>query len=130
MLLGLPVAIWIDVLHDDEAGVYIATSKNVRGLVVEAETLDQIKVEVEGVLMDMLRIIDIARITGGTVLAKADGIGVVRSDPANATLASCKRPIVANAILPATFPRILESMRMTSSLGEHNHEENHASVQE
>lgn len=53
---GLPVAIYVDVLRDDEAGVYVATGKHVKGLVIEAETLDGIKSEIEKALFDLLSV--------------------------------------------------------------------------
>jgi Domain of unknown function (DUF1902) len=52
---GLPVSIAIEVIRDSEAGVYVAVGQNIQGLVVEAESLDQIKVEVELLLSDILR---------------------------------------------------------------------------
>ena len=54
--LGLPVAIYVDVLRDDEAGVYVATSKHVKGLVIEADSLDGIKSEMEKALFDLLSV--------------------------------------------------------------------------
>lgn len=36
----------IEVLHDINAGVYVASSKDLRGLVAEAETMDELKEEV------------------------------------------------------------------------------------
>lgn len=52
--LGVPLSIKIEVIFDPEAKVYIATSPNVRGLVVEAATLDETKKEVELVLPDLI----------------------------------------------------------------------------
>jgi len=43
--LGIPTGIRIDVLHDAEAQVFVGTSKDVRGLVVEAQTLDELLTE-------------------------------------------------------------------------------------
>lgn len=54
--LGVPLLIKIEVERDEEAGVYIATSPNVRGFNIEAETLDEIKKEVELVLPEFLSI--------------------------------------------------------------------------
>ena len=54
--LGLPVAIYVDVLRDEEAGVYVATSKHVKGLVIEADSLDGIKSEIEKALFDLLSV--------------------------------------------------------------------------
>ena len=53
---GIPLLIIIKVEFDKEANVYIATSPSVKGLVVEAETLDEIKNEVELVLPELLSI--------------------------------------------------------------------------
>ena len=39
---GVPIKIRVDVIRDDEAGVFVGTSKDVRGLVVEADTLDEL----------------------------------------------------------------------------------------
>jgi len=38
--LGVPVIVKIEVLRDEDAGVYIATSPNLRGLVAEAASKD------------------------------------------------------------------------------------------
>ncbi len=52
--LGIPLLIKIEVIFDKDASVYIATSPSLRGLVVEAATLDEIRTEVETVLPDLL----------------------------------------------------------------------------
>jgi len=52
--LGVPLVIKIEVEYDADANVYVATSPSVRGLVVEAATLDQIRSEVEAVLPELL----------------------------------------------------------------------------
>lgn len=39
--------IYVDVTRDEEAGVYVATSPDVRGLVAEAPTFDELFQEVE-----------------------------------------------------------------------------------
>ncbi len=44
----------IDVMRDGEAGVYIATSKQIKGLVIEADSLDGIKAEIQMALGDLL----------------------------------------------------------------------------
>lgn len=44
----------IDVMRDGEAGVYIATSKQIEGLVIEADSLDGIKTEIQMALDDLL----------------------------------------------------------------------------
>ncbi|WP_269496147.1 DUF1902 domain-containing protein [Castellaniella sp. S9] len=50
---GIPVALQINVEYDREARVFIATSKNLRGLVVEAATVDELVQETNNAL-DML----------------------------------------------------------------------------
>jgi predicted RNase H-like HicB family nuclease len=44
--IGIPLLIKVEIIHDDEANVYIATSSDLKGLVVEAETLDELEKEV------------------------------------------------------------------------------------
>ncbi len=39
---GLPVSLRVDVLHDAEVDVFIATSPDLRGLVVEAKTVEEL----------------------------------------------------------------------------------------
>lgn len=46
--LGVSVSLRIDVRHDDEAGVFIATSPDLKGLVVEASTVDDLIHETNG----------------------------------------------------------------------------------
>lgn len=53
---GRRLVIKIDVLHDEEAGVFVATSKNMAGLVCEADTMDELKVEVERVVRDLAQL--------------------------------------------------------------------------
>lgn len=52
--LGTPLLIKVEVMFDNEAHVYVATSPTVRGLVVEAATLDEIRTEVERGLPELL----------------------------------------------------------------------------
>jgi predicted RNase H-like HicB family nuclease len=52
--LGVPLLINVVVLFDNEAGAYVATSPSVRGLVIEASTLDEIRTEVEAALPELL----------------------------------------------------------------------------
>jgi hypothetical protein len=54
--LGVPLLIKVEVMFDCETNVYVATSPNVRGLVVEAATLDEIRSEVEMVLPELLNL--------------------------------------------------------------------------
>ena len=44
--MGMPLLIKVEIIHDDEADVYVATSSDLKGLVVEAETLDELEKEV------------------------------------------------------------------------------------
>lgn len=39
--VGMPVFFRVEVMHDEEAKVYVATSPDLRGLVAEAETVDE-----------------------------------------------------------------------------------------
>ncbi len=52
--LGVPLAINVTVIYDDEAKVYIATSADLKGLVVEAETLDDLAKEVAELVPELL----------------------------------------------------------------------------
>jgi len=40
--VGIPLVVKIDVIHDEETGVYIATSPNLQGLVAEAQSKDRL----------------------------------------------------------------------------------------
>jgi hypothetical protein len=51
---GRQLIIRIDILHDEEVGVFIATSKNMRGLVCEADTMEELKAETERVVRDLV----------------------------------------------------------------------------
>ncbi len=51
---GRRLTVKIEVLHDAEAGVYIATSKDMTGLICEAPTMDELKTETERVLRDLV----------------------------------------------------------------------------
>ena len=52
--IGVPLLIKVEVLFDAYSNVYVATSPNVHGLVVEADSLDQVRAEVESVLPELL----------------------------------------------------------------------------
>ena len=52
--LGVPVGLKVDVHHDDEAGVFIATSHDLEGLVVEATTLEELVQETKGAIEMLL----------------------------------------------------------------------------
>ncbi|MFI3156798.1 MAG: DUF1902 domain-containing protein [Methylococcaceae bacterium] len=44
--MEMPLLIKVEIIHDDEANVYVATRSDLKGLVIEAETLDKLKKEV------------------------------------------------------------------------------------
>lgn len=52
--VGIPLLIKVDIIHDDEANVYIATSSDLKGLVVEANTLDELEKEVLELVPELL----------------------------------------------------------------------------
>ncbi|MDD5274928.1 MAG: DUF1902 domain-containing protein [Methylovulum sp.] len=52
--LGLSLLIKVEIIHDDEANVYVATSPDLKGLVVEAETLDELEKEVRDLVPELL----------------------------------------------------------------------------
>jgi uncharacterized protein DUF1902 len=47
---GVPTKIRVDVIRDDEAGVFVGTSTDVRGLVIEAESLEGVMRETQAVI--------------------------------------------------------------------------------
>lgn len=51
---GRRLTVKIEVQHDEEAGVYIATSKEMTGLICEALTMDELKVQTERVMRDLV----------------------------------------------------------------------------
>ena len=52
--VGMTIKIRIDVQRDEEAGVYVATSKDLTGLVVEAPTMDELIVEIRTAAHELL----------------------------------------------------------------------------
>lgn len=42
---GVPVSLRVEIMRDEEAGVYVARSRDLDGLVVEAKTLDDLRAE-------------------------------------------------------------------------------------
>jgi hypothetical protein len=54
--IGVPLLIKVDIMHDDEANVYVATSSDVQGLVIEAETLDELEREVLWAVPELLEL--------------------------------------------------------------------------
>lgn len=53
--LGATLTIGINVFRDDEAGVYVATSKDVPGLVLEADSFNELTKEVEEAIPNLLK---------------------------------------------------------------------------
>lgn len=53
--LGVRTVIRIEVVRDDEAGVFVGTSRDLRGLVVEADSLEGVLNEARLVIPDLLR---------------------------------------------------------------------------
>ena len=51
---GGTVVVRVDVMKDDEAGVFVARSRDLDGLVVEAPTLDELRQEVIGATSQLL----------------------------------------------------------------------------
>ncbi|WP_031433896.1 DUF1902 domain-containing protein [Methylomarinum vadi] len=52
--MGATLAIDIDVIYDDDANVFIATSKDVPGLILEAESFHDLRKEIEEAILNLL----------------------------------------------------------------------------
>lgn len=52
--MGVPTVIRIFVIKDEEAGVFVGTSRDLPGLVVEADSLEAILDEARAVIPDLL----------------------------------------------------------------------------
>ena len=52
--IGVPLLIKVEIIRDNEANVYVATSPDLKGLVVEAETLDELEKEVWDLVPELL----------------------------------------------------------------------------
>ncbi len=52
--MGMPLLIKVEIIYDNEANVYVATSLDLKGLVVEAETLDELEKEVWELVPELL----------------------------------------------------------------------------
>ncbi len=52
--IGVRMKLRIDVQKDEEAGVFFATSKDLPGLVVEAENLDELAEEIKAAASELL----------------------------------------------------------------------------
>lgn len=53
-LFGMPLLVRVNVIRDDEAGVFVGTSDDLPGLVVEAESLDELAREVRELLPELM----------------------------------------------------------------------------
>lgn len=53
--MGIPTKIVVDVVRDDEAGVFIGTSRDVRGLVVEASSLEELMQEARTLIPELIQ---------------------------------------------------------------------------
>ena len=51
---GGSLRVIIDIVYDDDAKVYVATSKHVDGLVFEAETIDELNAEIQEFALEVL----------------------------------------------------------------------------
>lgn len=52
--LGVPLTVRVHVQRDDDAGVFVATSDDLRGLVCEATTMDQLVDEINASVNELL----------------------------------------------------------------------------
>ena len=52
--VGVPIGINVNVIRDDEAGVYVALNSNLKGLVAEAPTLDELRANIDLATEDLL----------------------------------------------------------------------------
>ncbi len=55
-IFGLPLQLRVKVIYDDEVGVYIGTSPDISGLVIEAETLEGLTQEIALVLPELIHV--------------------------------------------------------------------------
>ena len=51
--LGIVAVNQVEIIHDDEANVYVASSPDLNGLAVEAETLDELEKEVRDLVPEL-----------------------------------------------------------------------------
>lgn len=51
---GFPIRVNVSVIRDEEAGIYVACNSNLKGLVAEAPTLDELRVNIEAATADLL----------------------------------------------------------------------------
>ena len=53
--LGVPLGVNVEITHDPEANVFIATSPNLQGLVVETESFEDLLKEIQFCANDLLQ---------------------------------------------------------------------------
>ncbi len=53
---GFRINVRVNVMKDEEAGVYVGTSPDLRGLTVEAQTLEELRSEVHGAAAKLLEL--------------------------------------------------------------------------
>ncbi|ASY30182.1 DUF1902 domain-containing protein [Taylorella equigenitalis] len=54
--LGIPLSLRIIIKHDEEANVYYATSPDLKSLIVESDTIENLLKEIELVIEDLLEV--------------------------------------------------------------------------
>lgn len=54
-LAGLRLKLRVDVIRDDEAKVFVATSPDMPGLIAEAETVDQLLLNLKAAFTDLMQ---------------------------------------------------------------------------
>ena len=52
--MGIPTLVRIDVIRDNDVGVYVGTSEDLPGLVLEADTLDELMREAHDMIPSLL----------------------------------------------------------------------------
>jgi predicted RNase H-like HicB family nuclease len=52
LIMARPIVVTAD--WDPEAGVWVATSRDLRGLVTEAETMEALRAKLPGMILDLL----------------------------------------------------------------------------
>ena len=52
--IGIPLRLRVNIVKDNEAGVYVATSKDLHGLICEAATMDELMTEMNYAISDLL----------------------------------------------------------------------------
>lgn len=52
--IGVPTKIELKVIRDAEAGVFVGTSDDVRGLVVEADSIEEVMREARGLIPELI----------------------------------------------------------------------------